>query len=61
MTKKKSSRHVGPGHRRSSGRRAPHSLQPDETPAMQLLSMVSDIDSLRLTARWIVLRVFPPR
>jgi hypothetical protein len=29
--------------------------------AMQLLSMVSDIDCLCLTARWIVLRVFPPR
>jgi len=28
---------------------------------MQLLSMVSDRDSLCLIARWIVLRMFPPR
>jgi hypothetical protein len=28
---------------------------------MQLFSMVSDIDGLCLTARWIVLRMFPPR
>jgi len=28
---------------------------------MQLLSMYSDLDCLRLTARWIVLRMFPPR
>jgi len=39
-----------------------HSLSPNRMGrTMQLFSMVSDIDGLRLTARWIVLRVFPPR
>ena len=39
-----------------------HTLcKPDGTRAIQLLSIYSDLDCLRLAAHWIVLRMFPPR